>query len=121
MKMLRRLVSFLLMGGAFVVAYQFGKNVDPVAVRLFGWTTPSAPLWVALALAFAGGVVLASALWLFQVMRLSLLGRRYRKELAALEGELHRLRNLPLQPGAETALMAPVAADPAAASHGPRG
>jgi uncharacterized integral membrane protein len=121
MKMLRRLLTLALMAGAFVVAYQFGKNAEPVTVRLFEWSTPAAPAWLVIAVAFGAGVLLASGLWLFQVIRLSLLGRRYRKELAALEGELHKLRNLPLAEDGGAAVAAPAGGSAAVASEGPRG
>jgi hypothetical protein len=121
MKMLRRLLTLALMAGAFVVAYQFGKNAEPVSVRLFEWSTPPAPAWLVLAVAFGGGLLVASALWLFQVIRLSLLGRRYRKELAALETELDRLRNLPLAVEGGAALPAPAAVPADVRSEGRRG
>jgi uncharacterized integral membrane protein len=101
MKLVRRVLTFLFFAGAFAVAYQFGKNAEPVSVALFGWTTPAAPAWLVLALAFALGLVVASALWLFHLVRLSLLARRYRKEMLSLESEVHRLRNVPLAPSAE--------------------
>jgi hypothetical protein len=121
MKMLRRLLTLALMVGAFVVAYQFGKNAEPVSVRLFQWTTPPAPAWLVLAVAFAGGALVATGLWLYQLIRLSLLGRRYRKELAALESELHRLRNLPLAVGGEAAAPGPAGVPAAAGAEGRRG
>lgn len=120
MKMVRRLVTLALLAGAFVVAYQFGKNAEPISVSLFDWTTPAQPAWLVLAAAFAIGVLLASALWLYQVIRLSLLGRRYRKELAALETELHKLRNLPLAADEGAALVA-AGVPPAARAEGRRG
>jgi len=121
MKMLRRLLTLALMAGAFVVAYQFGKNAEPISVRLFEWSTPPAPAWLVLGVAFGGGLLAASALWLFQVIRLSLLGRRYRKEVAALETELHRLRNLPLAAEGGAALPAPAAVPADARAEGRRG
>lgn len=121
MKMVRRLVTLALLAGAFVVAYQFGKNAEPVAVSLFGWSTPPAPAWLVLALAFGIGLLVASVLWLFQVIRLSLLGRRYRKELAALERELHQLRNLPLAADEGAALAAAAGVPAAARVEGRRG
>jgi uncharacterized integral membrane protein len=119
MKTVRRLLALAFFAGAFAVAYQFGKNAEPLSVSLFRWTTPPAPAWLVLALAFGFGVLVASALWLFQVVRLSLLARRYRKETLALEAEVHQLRNLPLAGGEGTAL----AADgvPAARAEGRRG
>ena len=101
MKLVRRVLLLAFFAGMFIVAYQFGKNAEPVSVTLFGWTTPAAPAWLVLASAFGLGLLVASGIWLFQVMRLSLLARRYRKEMLALESEVHRLRNVPLAPSAE--------------------
>ena len=121
MKTLRRLATLAFFAGAFAVAYQFGRNAEPVSVSLFRWTTPAAPAWLVLSLAFGAGVLVATGLWLFHVIRLSLLGRRYRKELAALEGELHKLRNLPLAAGEGAVPLAPAGAPVAARAEGRRG
>jgi hypothetical protein len=120
MKTVRRLLVLAFFAGAFAVAYQFGKNAEPLSVSLFRWTTPPAPAWLVLALVFGGGVLAASALWLFQVIRLSLLARRYRKAVASLESEVHQLRNLPLAGGEGTAL-ATAGGVPAARAEGRRG
>jgi uncharacterized integral membrane protein len=99
MKIVRRLLTLLVMGLAFAAAYQFGKNADPLSVTLFRWTTPPAPTWLVLLSAFGAGVLVAGTLLAYQLVRLSFLSRRYRKEVSSLESELHRLRNLPLAPG----------------------
>jgi uncharacterized integral membrane protein len=119
MKTVRRLLTLALFAGAFAVAYQFGKNAEPLSVSLFRWTTPEAPVWLVLALAFGLGALVASGLWLFQVVRLSLLARRYRKATQTLESEVHQLRNLPLA-DAEGAARA-VDGVPAARAEGRRG
>jgi hypothetical protein len=119
MKTVRRLLALAFFAGAFAVAYQFGKNAEPLSVSLFRWTTPPAPAWLVLSLAFGLGAAVASGLWLFQVIRLSLLARRYRKETRALESEVHQLRNLPLAGGEGAALAA--GGMPAARSEGRRG
>jgi uncharacterized integral membrane protein len=119
MKTVRRLLALAFFAGAFAVAYQFGKNAEPLSLRLFQWTTPAAPAWLVLSLAFAAGALVASGLWLFQVIRLSLLARRYRKTTVALESEVHQLRNLPLAGGEGAALAAGGA--PAARAEGRRG
>jgi len=119
MKTVRRLLVLAFFAGAFLLAYQFGKNAEPLTVSLFRWTTPPAPAWMVLSLAFGLGALVASALWLFQVMRLSLLARRYRKEAVALEAEVHQLRNLPLA-GSEGAALA-AGGVPAGRAEGRRG
>lgn len=53
-------------------------------------------LWTALLAAFAGGAILAGLAAAYQVARLGLLARRYRKIIRGLESEVHQLRNLPL-------------------------
>lgn len=98
MRFVRRALWLALFACAFAAAYQFGKNAEPVSVMLFRWTTPPAPVWLVLAVSFGLGVFVASAFWLILWLRLTLLARRYRKELASLESELHQLRNLPLAP-----------------------
>lgn len=54
--------------------------------------------WQALGLAFLAGAGLVAVYSLYQTARGGLLRRRYRKQLAGLETEVHRLRNLPLAP-----------------------
>ena len=83
---------------ALVSGWTFaGHNADPVSVDyLFGALT-AVPLWVALLTSFVMGIV-ATALGLFgQLTRSSLAQRRYRKAIAALESEVHQLRNLPVE------------------------
>jgi uncharacterized integral membrane protein len=114
MRIIRRVLTLVVMALAFAAAYQFGKNAEPISVSLFGWTTPRAPTWLVLLAAFGGGALLAVVLLGYQLVRLSLLSRRYRKEVGALESELHKLRNLPLAAEGPAALP-PAAAVPAAA------
>ncbi len=121
MKIIRRVLTLAVLGLAFAVAYQFGKNAEPITVSLFRWTTPPAPTWLALLAAFGGGALVALLLLGYQLVRLSLLSRRYRKEVGALESELHKLRNLPLAAEGPAA-PAPGGVLPAAAgSEGRRG
>jgi uncharacterized integral membrane protein len=122
MKIIRRVLTLAVLALAFAAAYQFGKNAEPITVSLFRWTTPPAPTWLVLLAAFGAGTLLALLLLGYQLARLSLLSRRYRKEVSALESELHQLRNLPLAPEGQPAL-APGGAVPATAagSEGRRG
>jgi uncharacterized integral membrane protein len=53
-------------------------------------------LWVALLVSFALGAILTGLAAAYQVARLGLLARRYRKIIRGLESEVHQLRNLPL-------------------------
>jgi hypothetical protein len=67
-----------------------------VPIDLGVTTFPETPLWQALLVAFAAGAagVGLGALW--QVLRLGMLARRYRRTVGRLESEIHQLRNLPL-------------------------
>ena len=55
-------------------------------------------LWQALGTSFLLGAALVGLYALFQMARGGLVSRRYRKQLADLEIEVHQLRNLPLSP-----------------------
>jgi hypothetical protein len=55
-------------------------------------------VWQALAVAFVCGVGLVGLYTLYLMARGGLVQRRYRKQLAGLESEVHQLRNLPLRP-----------------------
>jgi uncharacterized integral membrane protein len=110
MKIIRRLLTLLVMALAFAAAYQFGKNAEPLSLTLYRWTTPPAPTWLVLLVAFGAGVLLAGLLLVYQLVRLSFVARRYRKEVATLESELHGLRNLPLAAGEGAAGAVPAAA-----------
>ena len=46
--------------------------------------------------AFGVGAVLAVTLTLYQMAKLGLVARRYRKTVRGLESEIHQLRTLPL-------------------------
>jgi len=62
---------------------------------------PPVPVWKILCVSFLLGAAAASLVCLFQIVRLSLTARRYRKALGQLEAEIHELRTLPLRmPGA---------------------
>ena len=98
MKTVRRLLTLALFAGAFVVAYQFGQERGAASsVSLFRWSTPPAPAWLVLALAFAlglagGGVPLALPGDPRSRCSRAATGR----SRGALEAEVHQLRNLPL-------------------------
>jgi hypothetical protein len=82
-----------------------------VVVDLLFMTAPPTPLWLALVLAFSLGASGAALLLLYELGKLGLTTRRYRKTVASLESEIHQLRNLPL--AAEETNRAPAEADPA--------
>ena len=85
--------------GLAYVAYRLSEaNAAEITVDfLLGQITLAT--WQALGLAFLWGAGLVYLYSLYQLARSGLLRRRYRKELAGLETEVHQLRNLPLTPG----------------------
>ena len=93
MRMLRRLLVLGVFAALFAAAWRFVSansvrtDLDLVLLQLH-----QIPLWSALLGAFA----LAGAGWLWAGLRARMIERRYRKELAGLESEIHQLRNLPL-------------------------
>ena len=116
MKLLRRLIGLALFLAAFVLAYRLaGANADRVTVDLLFATTPSAELWVVLLCAFGVGAAAAGTALLFEIARLGLLSRRYRKTVAGLETEIHQLRNLPI--GDEAQPVLPGSSGPEAAGR----
>lgn len=86
------LIGLGLVGWRFVAHHGQVVTVD---LWLRSWDVP---LWLALGVAFVSGAVLASVFALYGGLRLRLTQRRYRKTVAALESEIHQLRNLPLAP-----------------------
>lgn len=96
MRTVRRLLVLVLFVAALVLGWRFaGANLTPVRVDyLLG--ALEAPLWAVLAASFALGAALLGVGALYQMARLSLTARRWRKVAQGLEKELHQLRNLPL-------------------------
>ena len=101
-------VGLLVGGWVFAARHPQGVSID----YLFGQTR-EVPLWIALLAAAAlGGAVVGAAL-VYQLLRLAMLARRYRRTVRRLEAEIHELRNLPLDPGGpavDEAMPAPPAA-----------
>ncbi len=94
--MLRRVLGIAVFVGLFIGLWQFvGGNADPVDVDLLVLRLPL-PLWLALLGAFGLGALCAGASLVYQLAKRSFATRRYRKQLAGLESEIHQLRNLPL-------------------------
>jgi len=97
MRTLRRVLWVVLFVAVFVLVWQFvGGNREPVSVELV-FLRLSVPLWVALLGAFAIGALSAGASLVYELAKKSFAARRYKKEMAGLESEIHQLRNLPLQ------------------------
>jgi uncharacterized integral membrane protein len=82
-------------------------NADPVKVDFLIGRVELA-VWQAMGLAFATGALLVALYTLYQMARGGLVRRRYRKQLAGLETEVHQLRNLPLHEGDASEAPGPV-------------
>jgi uncharacterized integral membrane protein len=97
MRMLRRVLVVAVFGALFFGAWRFvNGNVDPTHVDLVFFDLHEVPLWSALLGAFLLGAASAGASLVYELAKKSFAARRYRKELAGLESEIHQLRNLPL-------------------------
>ena len=100
MRLLRRIVLACVFVALLVGGWQFAaRNSAPVTVHYPGGVFGDVQLWVALSACFAAGVALAALVGAFQVARLRLVARRYRKLLSGLEREVHQLRSLTMEPG----------------------
>jgi len=75
------------------------ENGEPVSIYYWIGTLHGIPLWIALVASFASGLGVAIAAFAGRLARASLAQRRYRKTVAALESEVHELRNLPVEVG----------------------
>jgi uncharacterized integral membrane protein len=97
MQWLLRLLWMSLFVGVLVIGWRFaGANGETVRIALPIGEFAPAPLWQALLAAFAAGAGAAALIGLYQVAKLRLVGRRYRKAVRGLEAEVHQLRTLPL-------------------------
>jgi uncharacterized integral membrane protein len=99
MRLSRWLGGAALFVGMLVFGWRFrASNETEVPVDFLVGVLPPAPVWKILSAAFLLGVATAILACLFQIVRLSLTTRRYRKALGQLEAEIHELRTLPLHP-----------------------
>src|SRR5688572_12241848 len=97
MRMLRRLLVVAVFGALFFGAWRFvNGNGTSTTVDLVFFELHGVPLWSALLGAFLLGAASAGASLVYELAKKSFAARRYRKELAGLESEIHQLRNLPL-------------------------
>jgi hypothetical protein len=97
MRTVRRLLALVVFVAALVLGWRFaGANLEPVRIHYLVGVLEGVALWAALLAAFGIGFALAGLGGLYQMARLSLTARRWRKVAQGLEAELHQLRNLPL-------------------------
>lgn len=99
MRLSRWLGGAALFVGMLLFGWRFrASNETEVPVDFLVAVLAPAPVWKILCAAFLLGVATATLVCLFQLVRLSLTARRYRKALGQLEAEIHELRTLPLHP-----------------------
>jgi len=97
MKILRRVLVFGLAIAALVLGYRLAQaNGQLLTLDLLYVKVPDVAQWMVVLGAFATGAVLAVVLTVYQMAKLGLVARRYRKTVRGLESEIHQLRNLPL-------------------------
>ena len=96
MRLVRRALGAGVFFGLLVVGWRFAaQNGDPVIVNyLLGEV--GASLWAVLLVCFAAGVAAAALVGGYQLAKIGMVARRYRKTVHGLEAEVHQLRNLPL-------------------------
>jgi len=83
--------------GVLVIGWKFAAaNGAEVPISyVFGELAPL-PIWLVLLVAFAAGAVASGLVGLYQVAKLRLVTRRFRKTVRGLEAEVQQLRTLPL-------------------------
>jgi uncharacterized integral membrane protein len=97
MRLLVRLFWVALFVGALVLGWTLReKNEGLVTISYAFGQFPPVPQWLALLAAFAVGAAAAGLIGAYQVAKLRLLTRRFRKTVRGLEAEVHQLRTLPL-------------------------
>ena len=97
MGIVRRIVWLGIFVMALVGGWEFaGSNGSLVRVDYVLGQFEAVPLWLALVASAIGGLLIGSLALTARLTRASLAQRRYRKTVAALEAEVHQLRNLPV-------------------------
>ena len=97
MGIVRRIVWLAIFVMALVGGWEFaGNNGSPVRVDYVLGQFDAVPLWLALVASAVGGLGVGVLALTARLPRASLAQRRYRKTVAALEAEVHQLRNLPV-------------------------
>lgn len=97
MRLVLRLFWVALFVGVLVLGWWFaGEHGAEVEIRLPIGELLRVPLWQALLAAFAAGAAVTGLAGLYQVAKLRLMTRRFRKTVRSLEAEAHQLRTLPL-------------------------
>ncbi len=97
MRLTRRLLGIAVFVALLVAGWQFAAgNSDTVTIHYVFGEIAEVSVWAALFAAFVVGAVCAAGLAAYQIAKLGMVTRRYRKAVRGLEAEVHQLRNLPL-------------------------
>lgn len=97
MRVLRRILMLAVFVGLMVACWKFAAlNGQSVSVNYLFGELGDVAVWMVILGAFLAGGVVVGAFCLLEMARLGWVARRYRKQAAGLESELHQLRNLPL-------------------------
>ena len=97
MRLVLRLFWVACFVGVLVVGWKFAaaNGAELPISYVFGELAPL-PIWLILLVAFGAGAAVVGLLGLYQVAKLRLVTRRFRKTVRGLEAEVHQLRTLPL-------------------------
>ena len=97
MRLARRLLGIAVFVALLVAGWRFAAgNAGTVTIHYVFGEFAGVSVWAALFAAFLVGAVSAGMLAAYQIARLGMVTRRYRKAVRGLEAEVHQLRNLPL-------------------------
>jgi hypothetical protein len=118
MVLLRRVFLAALFVGALIGGWTFASENSALVGIHFGFGSQvEVQLWAALIGSFGAGVGICFMVVLGRLTRSSLAQRRYRKTVAALEAEVHQLRNLPIEGTPTLSASTPVEAVAAVAGN----
>ena len=96
--------------GLLVLGWRFAsENAEPTSVHLVVGEFADVPIWRVVLAAFGAGAALVGLVGLYQIAKLKLVMRRYRRTAHELEAEVHQLRNLPLAADGEATPGDPIA------------
>lgn len=100
MKLVKRLVGIALFFGALYLGIRFAQDNDAmISLNLpFGWVTYDVELWAMVIISGAAGAVLATVVFLAQILGAELGKRKLSRRVKSLERELNDLRNMSLAP-----------------------
>jgi uncharacterized integral membrane protein len=97
MILLRRIIMLGVFVLLLVAGWRFAAfNAQPIKVHYLFGSNEAVMLWQVLLISFLSGALIVGIIASISRVRSGILTRRYRKTIAALEEEVHQLRNLPL-------------------------